>query len=713
MSNDFNDIPISTPEEDLYGIVSFSKTIANSILNINDPIGTAIALNGPWGAGKSSVVNLIRKEIDNIDDSNVIVTDFKCWWYRGEDALALAFLQQLNSVLGEAYGNKIQKLIRKLGRNVLQASPVVGPLISLTSAGWLAPVMGAFLDVTKRFFPREEPLEKIFSKISKILKKNKKRFLVIIDDMDRLSAEESLAIFRLIKSVGQLSNVIYLIVFDKAFAKQAINEKLPEEGPYFLEKIIQASFDMPIPALTDLKRAALLSIGEVCGFPEKEQQLRFMNVFEDVAAPYITSPRHVSRFKNAIKMTWEAIAREVNLADFVALEILRLYEPMLFSEIKENKSLLCEGASNARNNIDYILRKMLNVVGEEHKRSSEIILRRIFPKLNNTYENNLGIDRRVCLSNHFDTYFRLSLSEETIPILLIESLIKRADDIAYVQDVFKDAARIKRRSGKTMVPVYLEEIKTHGDKIDKAKIEFLLKALFEIHDEIDFESDAGDGILGIANTSLRYHWMIRGLTKVRFNIDECNKIYLSAIETASLGWLVSFVSSARGQYQDRQASSPCLDEDYLVSENMLPLLTDIALKRIRESSVDGSLIEHKDLFFIMCSWVDFMGNDPKEARSWTDNLLNDRGALLKFVRAMTASSWSQGIGNSTSLGDRVSRRTTIARISDETPLIDTKKFRIAIEEIIKDKNSTDGEKELVKTFLLAWDRSIEDGYGMG
>ncbi|MCP5756812.1 KAP family NTPase, partial [Klebsiella pneumoniae] len=86
-----------------------------------------------------------------------------------------------------------------------------------------------------RLFPDEEPLETVFRELSKVLESENRRFLVIIDDMDRLSSEEALAIFRLIKSVGRLPNVMYLVVFDRQLAEQAINEKYPSEGPHFLE----------------------------------------------------------------------------------------------------------------------------------------------------------------------------------------------------------------------------------------------------------------------------------------------------------------------------------------------------------------------------------------------------------------------------------------------------------------------------------------------
>ncbi len=88
----FNDSPIETPADDQYGITPFAQSLAKSILGIKDPVGTTIALNGAWGSGKSSAVNLIRGELEEAEDEKLVISVFKCWWYRGEEALALALL---------------------------------------------------------------------------------------------------------------------------------------------------------------------------------------------------------------------------------------------------------------------------------------------------------------------------------------------------------------------------------------------------------------------------------------------------------------------------------------------------------------------------------------------------------------------------------------------------------------------------------------------
>ncbi len=708
VSNYFNDSPIERREEDLYGVTSFSEALAKSILNIKDPIGTTIALNGAWGSGKSSTVNLIRAELSEAKDSHLIVTEFKCWWYRGEEALALAFLQQLNSVLGEQFGDKTRKLVRKLGRGILQAGPVIGPAIALTPVGWLSGLVGGLFDVAKRLFPDEEPLETVFRELSKVLEAENRRFLVIIDDMDRLSSEEALAIFRLIKSVGRLPNVMYLVVFDRQLAEQAINEKYPSEGPHFLEKIIQAGFELPMPVSTDLNNAVLASIDEICGTPSEDQIVRFMNVFYDVVAPYITSPRHVSRFQNAISVTWPAIAGEVNLADFVALEILRLYEPTLFSAIKGNKSLVCGTKTENNNNNDDRFSIFLNGIEEGRQDVAKTALQRLFPRLESIgyggeWISEWSSERRVCVEAHFDTYFRLNLSDEVLSGKAIDELIEKAGDSDYIKKVFMDAANARRRTGQSMVPVYFDELTTHGKRVDKDKVRPLLSALFEIHDAIDLKIDADSGFMAMANTTLRYHWLIRKLTRNKFSIEERTDMYLKATEAASLGWLINFVSSARGDYQVREDRQPTAEEDCLVSENVLPELTKRALNAIRTSSADGSLLVHKDLLYILYRWIDFMGGDPTEARAWTDSLLDDRKALLILVKVMTGASWSMGMGGFGSLGDRVSKRTVRAQISDDSPVIDARKFRAAIEKIANDKNSSNDEIASIQTLLSAWD----------
>ena len=714
MTNHFNDIPIETPEDDRYGTTPFAESLAKSIRSIKAPIGATIALNGPWGSGKSSAVNLIRYELEKVSDGSLVISDFKCWWYHGEEALSLAFLQNLHTLLSNTLKDKVKDLVPTLGRSLLQAGPVIGAAVALTPVGLLAPLTTVSATFAKRFFADGDTLEKTFRKLAKVLKEEDRRFLIIIDDIDRLNPEEALAIFRMIKSVGQLPNVIYLLVFDRALAENVIKERYPSEGPHFLEKIIQAGFELPVPLRIDLNNAILSTIETICGTPDQDQYQSVLNMFYDVVTPYLTTPRHVVRFQNAISVTWPAIANEIRIADYIALETLRLYEPSLFQSIHSNKSNLCgtrdhNDRGNSRDDERFV--QFLNGVDGANHETAKIALQRLFPRLeevNYSSESQIRWDaeRRVCVDAHFDTYFRLSLSNETLPMERIKELVTRADDREFIQKTFRDAAKARRNSGTSMVPVLLDELNTHASKVTKTHVEPLLAVLFEIHDEIDLNIDKSRGMMASADTSLRFHWLIRRLTDKRFTIDERTALYMSTTQHASLGWLVDFVSSAKNEHYRERNGGTVREENCLTRDDVIEELVVRALSAIRAASEDGTLLQHKDLIRILYRWRDFLSNDPTEVRAWTDPLLCNNDALVIFAKGLTGESWSQGIGMF-SLSDRVSRREIRAQINESTDILDPTRFQTALENLQEGGALDNESQKIVDDFLTAWERLRE------
>jgi len=709
MSEFFNDSPIETADDDRYGIAPFAKSIAKSILNIHRPVGTTLAIYGLWGSGKSSAINLIRSALKNAEkNQELVVTDFKCWWYRGEEALALAFLQELNAALSSGLGDKIKDLIPKISRRMLQAGPVVGAAVSLMSGQpWWSTIISKSSQFASTFFSDSETVESIFNKLSKILESQDRKFLIIIDDIDRLTPDEALSVFRLVKSIGRLPNVLYLLAFDRELAEKIVHEKYPSEDSHFLEKIIQAGFDLPMPLQADLNDAALASITEICGRPPESQLVRTMNIFYDVVAPYITKPRDVTRFRNAINVTWPAIANEVNLADFVGLEALRLFEPRLYKSIRLNRSRVC-GIRRDREERNDRFAVFLRDLPEEKHEQAQIALQRLFPRLEDAgysgeWLSRWDAERRVCIEAHFDTYFRLSLSDQVLPANLIETLTARAGDSEFIKTTLREAARTTRKDGKSLIPVYLDALTTNAARINKESVGSLLSALFEIHDEIDLEEDSDKGFLQIANTTLRFHWLIRRLTMGRFSIEERTQMYTSALQHSALGWLVDFVQSAKDDYAEREGKPATPEEDCLVRREAIGPLIEMALNSIRAAAADGSLLHHQDLLQILYQWREFLGH-PDEVRCWTDSHLDDDHALVIMVRSMMGQSWSFGMGGFGMLGDRVAKSSNVVRISDDVDFIDIKKLHTRLE-AIRDEEKLDAESlKLVRAFLEAWDR---------
>ncbi len=709
MTDYLSDTPISTIADDRFGVTPFAQSIARSVLRIAKPVGTVIALNGAWGSGKSSIVNLIRSEISKSEDKTLVVTEFKCWWFRGEEALMLAFLQHLDAILRNSFGDRAKGVISALCRPLLQAAPTVASTLAVaTGHVWIKPI-GGFAKILEGWLFSGKTVEQAFKQVTDLLASGNKRFLIVIDDIDRLTPDEAIAIFRLIKSVGHLPNVTYLLAFDRELADKAVEVRFPSEGPHFLEKIIQASFEVPEPLKTDLNNAIYSAIVEICGQISPERRLHTMNLFWDVVSPYLSSPRHVVRFRSAISVTWPSIANEVSLGDYIALETIRLYEPALFKAIRQNKSKLCGLRSDTETRSfkdGSQFEPYLKGVPDDRHEQAKQALRRFFPRLekgghSHDFLQLWDVERRVCIEKHLDTYLRLTLSDNAISSAQIDELVAKAGNFDFIQTTFRNAAQMKRGNG-SMIPVLLDELNTHALRIKDSDVEPLMGALFGIHDEIALPQDANEGFNGWDDTTLRYHWLIRRLTRDRFDLNKRTEIYGRAIEKASFGWLVDFVRSAMAAYRDDRAN-PVEEGNCLVTENALPPMIERALNTIRSSANDGSLLLRPEVMSILYRWKDFMDGNSAEVKNWTNQLLQDDNAIVILVRAMTRNSWVTRMGFD-GMGDRVATPVVQAGIDDNSDIIDAVAFRASLERILAENTLDADSLNAVRVFIEAWDR---------
>jgi predicted KAP-like P-loop ATPase len=520
-----NDKPISEPSEDRFGINAFAKTLATSIRALKTPEGTVIALNGPWGSGKSSAVNLILHHLKGAVDANeIVVINFACWWFRGEEALALAFFRELYAGLGPSLGKRFKRVLPKLAARLLRTGSMVGAGADL--AGATAGV-GTMAASTMKWLAgqvhAEDTVEKLHTELTKMLGEQSKRYLIIIDDVDRLAPDEALLMFRLVKSMGRLPNVIYLLVFDRHLAEAIISQRYPSEGPHYLEKIIQAGFDIPQPRQADLTEELLQQIGAICGIPTGEEMGRFMNVFYDVIAPEMRTPRDLIRLTNALAVTWPAIGSEVDRADFLGMEILRLLRPDVYRALRAHKAKLCgtgEGSRRGREDPAVADKAFLGAIETGDRDRLRRALMRLFPRLESVwgrmhYGESSAMDwarsRRVCSGDHFDAYFRFAPGEDVLTRREIDAVIDRASDFQFVQAKLREALAVKRKNGRTEAALLLDELSLHSDRIQDDDVAPLLTAIFNMADELYVESDRAEPF-DIGDNHLRIHRLVRRLT---------------------------------------------------------------------------------------------------------------------------------------------------------------------------------------------------------
>lgn len=703
-----NDLPIIDPSEDHFGIDPFAKSLAISIRKLHSPHGTAIGLNGPWGSGKSSAVNLVRHHLaEAVKENELVLIDFNCWWFRGEEALALAFFRELYAGMAPSLGDKAKKALPKLGARLLRASALIGKVAEAAGAVIGGGIAEKGMEWLAGLVEQGESVESLHRELSTALSEKKKRFLIIIDDIDRLSPEEALLIFRLVKSVGRLPNVMYLLVYDRQLAEKIVSERYPSEGPHYLEKIVQFGIELPEPSTLDMQQHLLSRINLICGEPEEEQSVRFMNIFYEGVAPEMRTPRDITRLTNSLTVTWPAVADEVDRADFVALEVFRLLHPQIYRAIQQNKDELCKSFPENRTReplASYFDETLLSTTQEAERKRIRKALMRLFPVLewawlgqgySKEFASAWEKARRVCTATHFDTYFRFSISDETLTRSELREIVRRAGDQAFVIEKFRHAATVRRRSGGTKAAVLLSELNTHADEVPNDQVLPLLSALFSIADELDSESDRARGF-DFGNNDLRLHWLMRGLILDRLSLTERSALLLKASENATLGWLASLASSAWNHYHPDEGKPPEAPERCLTTEDDASRLRDYLRNRLAEAAKDGTLAAHPELAYLLYRWNDLADDAGATVKVWTTNLMKSDEGLRRLAIAFTSESWSQGMGG---LGDLVAKRSIKAQINNLDELLSLADFRRRIEEVA----AADIYPE-VRTFLAAWQR---------
>lgn len=707
---DYGDLPIERPEQDLFGTDPFIRALARSIRGMKSPQGVVIALNGPWGSGKSSAINLLKHHLDrNGYDNDLEIVNFNPWWFRGEEALVLAFFRELYAATGPSIGEKARSLLPKLGARLLKAGGVVAPAADALGASGAGAIASGAMNWLSGLIEDGESVEKLHAQLTAALADIAKRFVVIIDDIDRLSPDEALAMFRLVKSVGRLPNVIYILAFDRLLAEKVVGERFPSEGPHYLEKIVQASFELPPPTPSDLQDVLISRIFEVAGGPDDRLIVHFMNLFHEIVSPEIATPRDVFRFINAFSVTWPAVAGDVDLGDFVALEAYRLFRPSIYQAIRSNQQMLLNSNHGGGRDKDAAARADAALLSSEaDKERFRRGLMRLFPVMESVWSNVIhggneraARQRRACSPDHFQAYFRLTVSDEIVSKSDLDQLVSHAGDSAWISAALLSAAAARNRRGQSRVPAVLQSLQLHGSDIPLNQVASLLAGVFAVADQLDIEEDRARGF-SVGNNSLRIHWLLRALLLERTNLEDRSRILLSAAHKAQLGWLVHLTSSAWWDHHPAEGEEPEPEETRLTTLIDADRLRAEALRRIRSAARDGSLITHSDLPSILFRWRDFADDGGTAVRRWTTSRLKEETSLVRFAAAFTSYSWGQAIGGFGGLGDLVAKRSVLAGVDGIDAILDVVEFRRRLERLERSLDDSSGDHKVVVTFMNAW-----------
>ena len=677
------DSPIQTPDDDHYEVKPFAQALAKSIADMTAPEGMVIGVNGVWGSGKSSALGLVRYYLKpHVDNDEVLIIDFSPWWFTSHEALIRGFFDELGGKIEKSLGDKMKGRFRAIGKRLSGLGEAAGSAADAGMPGSGAVVKGA-AKIAGDWLGKEETVVEAQEHLARQLAAQKMRFLVIIDDIDRLSPEDALALFRLVKSVGRMPNVIYLLAFDRRLAEKLVKDRYPAEGAHYLEKIVQVWFDLPVPTEFDLRQVFLTRLDEITGpVPDNRDAVRLMNAFYGIVARHLKTPRDVVRLLNVLQVSYPPVRGEVDVADFLGIEAIRLFHSELHAAIARNAAMLC-GRLRSEGDRDEARRARYNAlflsnVADEAKETVRDALCRLFPGLESVWSNHgyasgfedqWRSERRICSEAHFASYFRFGLSDETLPARELQTLLDSADDAAKVQDTLRKAVSIRRRTGGTRAAVLLDELTVNGDRVADTKVPAFLGAIFAIADELNTDADK-PAPFEMTDNRYRLHWLMNKLLLRRFDLAARSRIVAAAAQRASLAWLANLAERC-AEHKKKQGP----DDERLVDDAAADAVVSLAVERLKKASTDGGLAARSDVCALLHRWKRLSTTGHAEARDFVASHLDDDGFVVQLAAATISTS---GVHSS---GDLVARRERSVQLDAITPFIETEAFLRRVEAV--------------------------------
>lgn len=499
------DLPIAKLEEDGLNRGSFAESLAKTLVQYSFPSSLTIGLYGEWGSGKTSLLNMVFENVERIDDG-VVVLRFNPWLCSDPKQLVTQFFKQMATAikLKKRAADKAWELIDQYA-DILGATSVI-PVAGEIVAAFTKVLTKKAEEETKE---RTNDLQESKNQIIKKLKDEKIKIIVSIDDIDRLSEEEIVAVFQLVKSLADFPNTIYVLAFDYDVVVRALGKVQHGDGKEYLEKIVQVPFEIPAPNIDDIHEALFSKLNGILGdIPEEDwDKETWGELFQQGIKNYIRSIRDVIRYTNVFSLKYELLKNETSAADLLGLTCLQVFEPTVYSKLPSYKDILCgerrsfshERQKEAEEKVERAINRIAPDDGSvTDLEATKNILGTLFPGIKTnkgwSYGVGRGYSRRDSLIRNsiaapecFDRYFALTLENGAIPTATVRRMVFESSE----SELAEETMQIYREGKIVRLLEAIEAYAGAGDGriIDAKRAAIIIKVLscnwssFEVEDE--------------------------------------------------------------------------------------------------------------------------------------------------------------------------------------------------------------------------------------
>lgn len=678
--------PIRKVSEDRLRRADFADRIASVLSELSLREGRVFAIRGGWGFGKSSLKNLITERIDARKGADWL--DFNPWQWGDAEAITRALFSQMAARLGTEHSPAALARAKALGRygavltgsgtsikeyagktSVLSTVLTNTSLIAIATAigfelpplGKLAalllgvavvmPILGRLLSF---FAPdrTKDSLDKIRDSLQKHLRELDRPLVVFVDDIDRLEPDQIRMLLRQVKANANLPNIVFVLLFQPSIVERALDCVADGDGRAFLEKIVQANFDLPaVPAsLVHQLFAAELDelVGAYATTSNGFSQKRWGNAYIGCVQPMLRNLRDARRLISSIAVHLPLHVAgdvfEVNIVDFLLLETLRVFEPDVHQALFQERPLLLQRGrfrgGKWREAEQAAAEQLLSLVKAERRDTARETLKDLFPPLEWAYDGMeyaedfyliwIG-EKRVCTTRYFPRYFELQTAvgdiSESDFVAFIESAATRDGLSAMIDEV--DASGL--------LPALVTRLDESVERLPVEHAAVLLHGMFTVARKLASVED-----INPFSSSWISAWRSINRYLKRVNPGERGALVLDALrQTEALSVAASIIHLSDPTARDHEsgrALDPALDAATVEA------MKGEWLRIMRNRALDtDALLAQPDLVTQLYRWRDYAGTFD-EPCAWVAVVTsNDAGFTSLVMRLMkTITSYTSG-----------------------------------------------------------------------
>lgn len=327
----YTDISITSQADDKFSLSPYVKSLTEFIENCDTPM--SIAIQGDWGCGKTSFMNLIKESLDDNAYDSVWFNTWQFSQFNTAESLPITFLTQLcNNLTNNSTTdknpkqNQLKSIIKDIGKTMLVG--VTNSAIGDTTADYIKDKLsGPELDIS-------EIIINLKTEFGNLITNNPKKVVIFVDDLDRLQPVRAIELLEILKIFLDCENCIFILAIDTSVVFQGLKAKYGndlsiEKQRSFFDKLIQLPFQVPFQTY-DFKDYLCDTLPDDF-YTELSKHHDDMNVIASLLRKTaMNNPRSVKRIINAFNLNCNVLKNK-ELIDSRNPELYYLSQLIIFT----------------------------------------------------------------------------------------------------------------------------------------------------------------------------------------------------------------------------------------------------------------------------------------------------------------------------------------------------------------------------------------------